>query len=145
MAHETSTSQWGVVDETFDPEQDVVECAELDADDVLTLRMECEAVNESLMAARIEIEYRNIMHNDSYTPKFALHELADVATVLLSIIKTRRIQGQSKQATDVQEIGQKLFKPVDPELLGLPARAQNWDLFTGDGDSDDGDTGDDNE
>jgi hypothetical protein len=102
-------------DASFDPERDLVEYERdtLDADDLYDVRHEAENIGAVALAARIEIERRNLLAYDDYQAQFGQHELLDIGMALMSA-KQRRFQtNESERVQRIQDLAASFLDGFD--------------------------------
>lgn len=102
-------------DASFDPDRDLVSYDRdaLDADDLYDVRHEAENIGAVALAARIEIERRNMLAYDDYRAQFGQHELLDIGMALMSA-KQRRFQtNESERVRRIQELAESFLDGFD--------------------------------
>lgn len=99
----------------FDPEQDIVEYdpEDFDADDLYDVRQEAEELNAVALAARIEIERRNMLAYDGYRVQFGQHELMDIGMMLMGAKQRRNRQGMTDRVERIQSLAESFLAGFD--------------------------------
>lgn len=102
-------------EETFEPDRDIVEydTADLDEDDLYAVRIEAENIGAVALAARVEIERRNVLHHDGYRATFAQHELLDIGMMLMSAKQKRFQEGRAERSAMIEDLSSSFLTGFD--------------------------------
>lgn len=92
----------------------------VDEDVLYDVRRECEDIGEHPLAARVEIERRELIDSpDEYDPVFVRHELRDIAMAMHMAKRMRTDRGEMHRVERIQNIANVFLDDLEFEEDGV--------------------------
>lgn len=102
-------------DTEFDPDEDLIRCTGLDADDCYDIILEARLLDLPAMEARVEIERQHLLEYDDYVVTFTSDEVFQMGVQLLEAKHERRQRGDDHRIAVIEDLGDVFLENMSGE------------------------------